>query len=654
MKTHSVVEESGKKTPSDIELSNYESEEKLQYTDKKSYSILSRILRGICRLFSFHHSFTYFLCIVFIVASFFLKDATFVIVDRKKMATIVTYHKLCIFISISLFIYALLSTVLFYFSLFFLRAPNANNNIFFCINEIPSHIAIAFIFISYVGYLTVKSTDFYVKNRGEIELYVRDLCNLFLLTDILLAITKLIVKSVSLSFNYSNYMQRIKACIIGEYFIRLLSSTRAYMSGRGSNVWNKAFPWKLVGFPTSKRDDERVSKQMVETLINDDLNMDLDVARKRVIFKEFQKVLIGGKGFNADPQRKSEEFKKYVVARTNRVMMCVDSNMGLEYYSGMIGYFHSEDVFIKVMKILGLSTREKVDRMSIELIVDRTYREKFYLKQSLEQMNAAIERVGYSVNVIIIILSAIMLYIKAAGGVDTTTGVASTVIGASIFFTSSVKNAVNNIIFLFGIHPFDIGDRVFIDIGHGPENMVVSELNVFSTVFYRWDGACIYIPNSVLSSKAISNVRRSGPMSESHRIQIYYKTPPEVLLIMRNEIEAFLRYNSEHFTEFCMLNFEMVEDTNKLHLRVLVQYKTNWQNYSMYLTRKSIFLEFLNDLIQYLKIEYRPPVQRVLINKRVDDAVSDDGSKEEVDWFNEEETKKYEKYKFDVDRIGLM
>jgi hypothetical protein len=83
-----------------------------------------------------------------------------------------------------------------------------------------------------------------------------------------------------------------------------------------------------------------------------------------------------------------------------------------------------------------------------------------------------------------------------------------------------------SIIFLFGTHPYDVGDRVIID---GQESVFVKEFGLISTTFTRyaitlnigsWDGSEIYSPNCRLALCNIHNVRRSGPMTDTIKVGV--------------------------------------------------------------------------------------------------------------------------------------
>lgn len=81
---------------------------------------------------------------------------------------------------------------------------------------------------------------------------------------------------------------------------------------------------------------------------------------------------------------------------------------------------------------------------------------------------------------------------------------------------NSAKNLFEGVIFLFVTHPFDVGDRVFID----GQNLIVKELGILTTVFQRFDGQILYSPNAVLATKPITNIRRSSNITQTIELQI--------------------------------------------------------------------------------------------------------------------------------------
>lgn len=89
---------------------------------------------------------------------------------------------------------------------------------------------------------------------------------------------------------------------------------------------------------------------------------------------------------------------------------------------------------------------------------------------------------------------------------------------------NSAKNLFEGVIFLFVTHPYDVGDRVFID----GQNLIVKELGILTTVFQKSDGQVLYSPNAVLVGKPITNIRRSGNIMQVVEIQVDLDVRPSL------------------------------------------------------------------------------------------------------------------------------
>lgn len=268
--------------------------------------------------------------------------------------------------------------------------------------------------------------------------------------------------------------------------------------------------------------------------------------------------------------------------------------------------------------------------------IERSYLEVISVANSLSSMEAAVSNLNLCCSIICLILLLVFLALLFGDFLAALTSVSSLIFGAAFMFGSSAKNIFESIIFLFVVHPFDIGDRVFVSLlgGTGPappismpaggalftnaspgsgalENLVVLQMHLMTTVFERWDGARIYIPNYVLATKPIVNVRRSGALFDRHYLQIAFDTPSSSIATFRSRIANFVAQERNDYTSQFLVNIELIENVNRMHLVVLVQHRSNWQDLEAQLTRRTKLLLFLKDTMQELKITYIPPIQKV-------------------------------------------
>ncbi|EEQ82457.1 hypothetical protein NCER_100831 [Vairimorpha ceranae BRL01] len=474
---------------------------------------------------------------------------------------------------------------------------------FFYICELSEHISLACVCLVYIFYFLLNKSNYCIQHNQGVEIYIGDILNILLVSIFLFAGLKLWSQSIGVNFNYSIYIDRIRRCIVEEVFL---------------NMFRRKNKPKKIHY-------------LIKTFV---LDKEMDIFKRRLLFKEFQKSYK-----ISEKSRKKEKYKEFAFKKANSLHFRALTNYKITYVgdiSRMLNqYINSENadkneldrnyntqntegkslLVDKFIKILDLPSKYRLDGKGFYKIIKRVDKEKYILSKNLEQMSAALDRVCVFMKFLIIIIAILMLYIKVSKELASTAGVISAIFGTQIISNSFSSNAINSLIFLFIIHPYDIGDRIFVSLDNCIENLVVSELNVFSTVFQRWNGTCVYVPNSLLSTKLITNIRRSGIIADSHKIQINARTDQSKLLSLKSTIEAFLKKHKEDFTDYCMVNYESIENSNKLHMKVYMQYKTNSQNYELYLKRKTNFLSFLNRSLQVLEIEYCLPPQRVVLKK---------------------------------------
>ncbi|GAB4845789.1 hypothetical protein Ancab_039198, partial [Ancistrocladus abbreviatus] len=107
-------------------------------------------------------------------------------------------------------------------------------------------------------------------------------------------------------------------------------------------------------------------------------------------------------------------------------------------------------------------------------------------------------------------------------------------LASTFIFGNSCKNVFEGLIFTFGMHPFDVGDRVIVD----GMQMKVRMMNFLTTVFFKYDTQeeVIY-PNSVLASKSISNLDIVPDQGDSLDFAIDVETPLEDIVDIENKIK---------------------------------------------------------------------------------------------------------------------
>ena len=263
----------------------------------------------------------------------------------------------------------------------------------------------------------------------------------------------------------------------------------------------------------------------------------------------------------------------------------------------------------------GRITRDQMRNKMKEIVKERKL-----LTKSLHDTRSVVGKLGKLMTALTLV---IMFFVcLAIFGVDVQAFVISfsaIIVAYSFLFGSALSALFQSALFLFVVHPFDIGDRVFIN----GNSLIVHEVSYISTVFYQWDGQRIYYPNSVLLSTPITNIRRSRTMVDSLVFAIDLTTPAAYLLEFERQYRAFLAENSDLFDPAGDLLYTGVSAANQLQLTLYVRGYDNWQDSGPRWARRSKVLIFVKNLMDTVGIHYAQPTQPVRILHEAQSAVAD-------------------------------
>lgn len=160
-------------------------------------------------------------------------------------------------------------------------------------------------------------------------------------------------------------------------------------------------------------------------------------------------------------------------------------------------------------------------------------------------------------------------------------------IAASFIFKSAAQNIFDSVIFLFATHPFDSGDRIFLE----DEVYVVKQLGLFSTLFTKWDGTETMIANSKLGTLTITNLRRSPPQFENATLQVGWNTTLEQLDELEKKMNNWLQKDEKRMfapsTAVVLQNFNYMR---WIEITIGMLHRENWQDC------ESAHLRFVSDL----------------------------------------------------------
>ncbi|KAG8992340.1 hypothetical protein FRB94_011709 [Tulasnella sp. JGI-2019a] len=249
----------------------------------------------------------------------------------------------------------------------------------------------------------------------------------------------------------------------------------------------------------------------------------------------------------------------------------------------------------EAFKVFDKDGNGDITRAEIKTAVLKVYKERRFLAKSLRDASQAVATLdGLMLILFLIILIFIALPIF---GIEFTTKTFSSsiytlFIGASFIFKNAAGSAFDSIMFLFVTHPFDTGDRCFID----QENLVVRKMGLFATTFIRSDGSLMYYFNSILLNKFINNARRSGNMAENLEMQVNWRTPQSKLDALEKRLNEWIDSDEKRwFKPGTSISFSKIEFQRSLYLTIGIGHNGTWQDWNLRLARKTAF----NAAVQY-------------------------------------------------------
>ncbi|CAL0313085.1 unnamed protein product [Lupinus luteus] len=252
----------------------------------------------------------------------------------------------------------------------------------------------------------------------------------------------------------------------------------------------------------------------------------------------------------------------------------------------------------------------KISRSSFRNWMIGAYYERKALAQSLNDTKTAVQQLHKlaSAVVSVIIIIVVLLLMEVATLKIILFCITQTVL-IGVAFQGTCKTVLEAIIFVFVMHPFDIGDRCVID----GVQMIVEEMNILTTVFLKYDNEKIYYPNAVLLSKPISNFYRSPEMSDAIDFTIDATTPMETIIALKKSIQMYIESKPKHWSPKHSVIAKQVENVDKLKLCLCVQHTINHQNYGERNIRITELLLELKKIFEIHGIKYHLLPQEIHI-----------------------------------------
>ena len=158
--------------------------------------------------------------------------------------------------------------------------------------------------------------------------------------------------------------------------------------------------------------------------------------------------------------------------------------------------------------------------------IEKIYHERCNLASSLRDTKAITVVLEFLIGLVLhtIFLFFYLLIFKAHVS-EIWVGFTGLLVAFSFIFASTVSNVFENIVFLFGVHPYDIGDTLLIN----NQYLTIDEITINFTCCISGYNLRVWFPNQQLQSNLFVNLTNSGTKWETIYVYVDIDTDPKIL-----------------------------------------------------------------------------------------------------------------------------
>ncbi|CAA7021976.1 unnamed protein product [Microthlaspi erraticum] len=466
--------------------------------------------------------------------------------------------------------------------------------------------------------------------------YVTKILVCFLLSTILWLIKTLVVKVLASSFHVSTYFDRIQEALFNQYVIETLSGPPMIEMSRIEEEEERAqeeiFKMQNAGanlppdlcaaaFPPGKSGrvlNPKLSPIIPKTSTDNGISMEhlhrmnpknisaWNMKRLMKIVRHVSLTTLDEQMLETtyeDESTRQIRSEKEAKAAARKIFKNVAQRGAKHIYLEDLMRFLREDEAMKAMSLFeGAPENRRITKSSLKNWLVNAFRERRALALTLNDTKTAVNKLHQMINIVtaiaIVVIWLVLLEIASS---KVLLFVSSQVVLLAFIFGNTVKTVFESIIFLFIVHPYDVGDRCEID----NVQLVVEEMNILTTVFLRYDNLKIMYPNSLLWQKSINNYYRSPDMGDAIEFCVHITTPLEKLNTIKQRISNYIDNKPEYWYPTAKIIVKEIEDLNKIRLAIWPNHRINHQDMAERWTRRAVLVEEIVKILLELDIQHR-------------------------------------------------
>ena len=219
--------------------------------------------------------------------------------------------------------------------------------------------------------------------------------------------------------------------------------------------------------------------------------------------------------------------------------------------------------------MLDIDGNGSVDLKECIEAVESIYKERKNLANTLRDARNITKTLENLIGIIVHVLFIFLyLLVFQADVSEIWVSFSGVILGFSFIFSRTVSEIFDNVVFLFGTHPYAIGDLLNVN----NEQMTVEEITLNFTCMMTSSNRTIWMPNQYLIKNPFTNLSTSGNFFESIVVFVDMDTSAEILGILQTELERVRENNPTEFGDALRTNFEISQVPLKLGIKVVYEY----------------------------------------------------------------------------------
>ncbi|WCJ42759.1 Mechanosensitive ion channel family protein [Euphorbia peplus] len=430
----------------------------------------------------------------------------------------------------------------------------------------------------------------------------------------------LLIKLLASSFHVTRFFDRIQEAVFHQYVLRALSGPPLMEMAENIGSSSQSMPGQL-SFNTMGKKNEETKEEVIDV---DKLKRMKHGKISAWTMKGLVNVVTGtglstlsNSLYQSDDeeggQKDNEITSEWEAKAAAYKIFSNVAKPGYKYIDedDLLRFMKKEEVDNVIPLFEGAAETGKIKRKVLKNWLVNVYNERKALAHSLNDTKTAIEELNKLASGIVLVL--IMIVWLLMMGLLTTkiiVFISSQFLLVGFIFSNMAKTVFEAIIFVFVMHPFDVGDRCVID----GIQMIVEEMNILNTVFLRYDNEKIFYPNSVLATKPISNFYRSPEMSDSIEFSVDVSTSIETIGALKSRIKAYLESKPQHWRPGHSVQVKEIENVNKMKMALYTNHTINFQNAGDRGNRRSDLMLEMKNIFEDLGIKYHLLPQEVRVS----------------------------------------